>query len=73
MPRRGSTTIHVSIQEHCFLAFCAECKKFVGASAKLGRIAIATRAHQCEGRIARKLPRDVDPAEDWLRASGAIA
>jgi hypothetical protein len=68
---RGS--VYVSIHGRFFLSFCADCKDFVAASAGLGSIAIAARAHRCKPRTSRKLPRAIDPAEHWLRASGAIA
>jgi hypothetical protein len=73
MHAQQSATVYVSIHGRCFLAFCDECKNFVAASAELGRIAIAARAHQCDVTTSRKLPLKVDPAEHWLRASGAIA
>jgi len=65
--------VYVSIHGRFFLAFCAQCEDFVAASAELGSLAIAARAHRCEPRISRKLPLKVDAAEHWLRASGAIA
>jgi len=66
-------SVYVSIHERVFLAFCADCKDFVAASAELGSIAIAARAHRCAATMSRKLPLKVDPAEYWLRSSGAIA
>lgn len=66
-------SVYVSTHGRLFLAFCAHCKDFVAASAELGSIAIAARAHRCEATMSRKLPLKVDPAEHWLRASGAIA
>jgi hypothetical protein len=68
-----STTVYVCMQGRCFLAFCTECTNFVAASAKLGRIAVATRAHQCKLEPSRKLSLKADPAKAWLRASGAMA
>jgi hypothetical protein len=65
--------VYVSIHGRVFLAFCEDCKDFVAASAELGSIAIAARAHRCESTMSRKLPVKTDPAEYWLRASGAIA
>ena len=66
-------SVYVSTHGRFFLAFCAQCTDFVAASAELGRIAIAARAHSCEGTMSRKLPLKVDPAEHWLRTTGAIA
>ena len=66
-------SVYVAMHGRFFLAFCAHCKDFVAASAELGSIAIAARAHGCESTMSRKLPLKVDPAEHWLRASGAIA
>ena len=66
-------SVYLSRHERVFLAFCADCKDFVAASAELGSIAIAARAHRCEATMSRKLPLKIDPAEYWLRASGAIA
>jgi len=66
-------SVYVSIHGRVFLAFCAHCKDFVAASAELGSIAIAARAHRCEAAMSRKLPLKIDPAEHWLRATGAIA
>ena len=68
------TSVYVSIHEGIFLALCAECDHFVAASAELGSIAIATRAHRCRSRVGqtRKPPLKIDPAEHWLRAAGVI-
>lgn len=66
-------SVYVSMHGRLFLAFCAHCKNFVAASAELGGIAIAARAHRCEATMSRKLPLKVDPAEHWLRATGGIA
>ena len=67
------SAVYVSLHGRVFLAFCDACQDFVAASAGLGRIAIAARAHRCRSTASRKLPLKVDPAEYWLRASGAIA
>jgi hypothetical protein len=66
-------SVYVSMHGPFLLAFCAQCKDFVAASAELGSIAIAARAHRCEATMSRKLPLKVDPAEYWLKASGTIA
>jgi hypothetical protein len=66
-------SVYVSMHGRFLLAFCAHCKDFVAASSELGSIAIAARAHRCEATLSRKLPLKIDPAEHWLRATGAIA
>ena len=70
-----TTGFYLSRHECFILAFCAECNHFVAASTKIGRIAIAARAHRCDGGIrqSRKPPLKVDPANYWLRTSGVIA
>jgi hypothetical protein len=72
MPSERSS-VYVCRHGRFFLAFCADCNDFVAASAELGRIAIAARAHRCKITRSRKPPLKIDPAEYWLRASGAIA
>ena len=66
-------SVYVSMHGRILLAFCTDCKDFVAGSAELGGIAIAARAHRCQATVSRKLPLKTDPAEHWLRASGAIA
>jgi hypothetical protein len=75
MSGQRPTNVYVSTYGRFILAICAECNHFVAASAGLGRIAIAARAHRCDGRIrlSRKHPVKVDAAECWLRTSGIIA
>ena len=69
----GRASVYVYNYGRVFLAFCADCQDFVAASAKLGGIAVAARAHRCEARMLRKPPLKIDPAEHWLRATGTIA
>jgi hypothetical protein len=75
MSSRSSAVVQVSMHGRFFLSFCAACNHFVAASTEFGWIAIAARAHRCGGtnRQCRKDALRVDPADRWLRTSGAIA
>jgi hypothetical protein len=75
MSGHSSATVYVSTHGRFLLAFCADCSHFVAASTELGAIAIATRAHRCDGRIrhSRKRPAKADLADRWLKTSGAMA
>jgi hypothetical protein len=75
MSAERTTSYYLATHECFILAFCADCNHFVAASTELGRIAIAARAHRCYSRIgqSRKSPKNVDPADYWLKTSGVIA
>lgn len=72
MPSLPRASVSVSMHRGFILAFCAECKHFVGASTEIGGIAIAARAHHCHYRVPRKHPLKIDLAQQWLMAKGAI-